>query len=99
MDTLHPSVFLRVDCGFMTKFYPKDFNYEGYVPPLVQGKNMSMPTPSTLSPSPLAGMETTTASLDTTLEIAYSELAWVSECQCEVHPPQIFNLDFYEKVY
>lgn len=53
----------------MTKLSPMEYEHEGYVPSLVQGKSVSVPTPYTLSPSLLAGMETTTASSDTTSEV------------------------------
>lgn len=79
MDALHPPISLTVNYGSMTHLPSMEYEYEGYVPPLVQGKSRSMPTPYTLSPSPLARMETTTASLDTTTEVTYPGLARVPE--------------------
>lgn len=63
----------------MTKLSPMDYEYEASVLSLVQGKSMSVPTLYTLPPSPLAAVETTTASFDTTIEVTHPELAWVSE--------------------
>lgn len=74
MDTLHPPVSPAVDYGSVTKLSPVEYEYDGYVPSLVQGQSRSMPPSYTPSTS-LAGMETTTASFDTTIEGTPPEFA------------------------